>query len=269
VFVFAGLALLLVAASCGDDDDADSEDTTTSAASEDSTTSADTTETTTGDEAAAVPAGLCELAEEMFNADEFPTIAQLEEYQELAPEEIQADVELAAAAIIDADGDMTAVFVAIGEDDVEVAIDNINAYEEENCGIAHSENEALPPGSTLEIEPDAVRVDVEATEYAFAFDEPIAAGRTSFVLTNNGAEAHYMGLGKLAEGVELDEVFESDDGSLFEVLGDSGIAAPGGEDEEPLSVDLEPGNYGIVCFLPGPDGEAHAFLGMASEFTVA
>ena len=50
--------------------------------------------------------------------------------------------------------------------------------------------------------------------------------------------------------------------------GDSPLAAPGGEDEEVMNVDLEPGNYAMLCFIGGPDGTPHAFMGMAEEFTV-
>gem|GEM_PF-3664609 len=38
-------------------------------------------------------------------------------------------------------------------------------------------------------------------------------------------------------------------------------------DKTVFAVDLNPGRYGLVCFLPGPtQGSTHAFAGMASEF---
>ena len=33
--------------------------------------------------------------------------------------------------------------------------------------------------------------------------------------------------------------------------------------------DLEPGTYALVCFIPGPGGEAHYELGMKTTFTVS
>lgn len=47
------------------------------------------------------------------------------------------------------------------------------------------------------------------------------------------------------------------------------LAAPGGEDDEVITFDLEPGNYAALCFIPGPDGTPHAFMGMQKEFTVS
>lgn len=41
-----------------------------------------------------------------------------------------------------------------------------------------------------------------------------------------------------------------------------------GDDEEALTLDLEPGRYDMVCFIAGPDGQPHAFQGMQYEFTV-
>ncbi len=46
------------------------------------------------------------------------------------------------------------------------------------------------------------------------------------------------------------------------------MAAPGGEDEEVVTFDVEAGDYGAVCFISGADGQPHAALGMAVPFTV-
>jgi plastocyanin len=50
---------------------------------------------------------------------------------------------------------------------------------------------------------------------------------------------------------------------------ESGLAAGGGADEEAITFDVEPGNYGVLCFVPAPDGTPHAFMGMQKEFTVS
>jgi hypothetical protein len=34
-------------------------------------------------------------------------------------------------------------------------------------------------------------------------------------------------------------------------------------------VNLEPGDYTLICFFPSPDGTPHAALGMVATFTVA
>ena len=45
------------------------------------------------------------------------------------------------------------------------------------------------------------------------FDMPdtLDAGRTSFVLTNQGHEAHFLEIAKLAEGVTLEQALAADD----------------------------------------------------------
>lgn len=264
----AGAALALLVAACGDDDDAAT--TTTAAADEATTTTA-----ADGGGGDGEFAELCALAEEMFNQEDFPTAAQAEQYQELAPEEIQDAVAIAAPAVIDNEGDLVASLAAFADDEVEAALDEINAFEEDECGIPHSEEETeLPEGVTREIEDDATRVDIVASEYTFDIPEGLTAGRASFVLTNEGQEAHFMIIAKIAEGHTLDEAlaFEGDpeEAGLIEPgSAESDLAAPGGEDEEVLTFELTPGDYGMVCFLPGPDGTPHAFSGMAIPFTVS
>jgi hypothetical protein len=69
--------------------------------------------------------------------------------------------------------------------------------------------------------------------------------------------------------VTLAQALESEDDSMIEGFWETGVAAPDGEDEEVISFDLEPGNYGALCFISGPDGTPHAFMGMQKEFTVS
>jgi hypothetical protein len=265
----AALAVtLLVGAGCGDDDDDGEESTPTTA----------TTEAPAGDEGTSTTAGgesgdgleeLCALANEMFNQEEFPSAEQVQRYQELAPEEIADAVEVAGAAIAENEGDFVATFAAFADDEVEVALAEINAFENENCDTGHDEAETVPPVD--EPEDGATQVDVVASEYTFEFPD-VSAGRTSFVLTNPGQEAHFLVVAEILQGT-LDEAlnFEGDAEAegLVRDVGDSGIAAPGGEDVEVVTGDLTPGNYAMLCFIPGPDGTPHAFMGMAVEFTVS
>lgn len=247
------LALSLALAACGDDD-------------EDATT--DTTE----EEAAADDnEELCALAEEMFEQEEFPSAAQIEQYTELAPDELADAVAVAGPPVAGANGDPAAFFPAIAADEVEEAIFEIDAWEKENCGIDH--DDPYPPEAN-EVDPDATRVDVVASEYTFEFEKEVPAGKTSFVLTNAGNEVHFIAFSRLLEDTTLEEAlaFEGDPveaGLVEDAEYDSGLAAPGGEDEEAVTVDLEAGNWVALCFIPGPDGTPHAFTGMAVPFTVA
>lgn len=277
--VSLGAAAVLLLGACGDDDDGDTAATTDApAAATDAApateapvaTTAATVEGSTGDTASAgslpLPDEICALAEQIFEQEDFPTTAQLEQYKNLAPEEIAEPVSVAADALIAAGGEPVALFNAFGEDDVEAAIDEIDAWEEENCGIPHSEQSALPEGVTQEIEDGATRVDVTATDFAFEFG-PVEAGRTSFVLTNEGTEAHFLLLVKLAEGVTLEQLLASEDGEgMTEGEWETRIASAG--DDEAVTFDVEPGTYGLLCFLPTTDGTPHTMLGMQAELTV-
>lgn len=76
-----------------------------------------------------------------------------------------------------------------------------------------------------------------------------------------GRPRHYFAAFLFLEAASLG-VFLALDLFLFYVFFDVG-------EEAVLTVEnLEPGEYGMVCFVPGPDGKPHAFNGMAVQFTV-
>jgi uncharacterized cupredoxin-like copper-binding protein len=113
-------------------------------------------------------------------------------------------------------------------------------------------------------------VEFTADEYAFTgIPEEVAAGETTFVLTNAGAEQHEFSLSLITGDQTVEELLQLPGDQATEFLEDVGHASaqPGGTGE--LSADLEPGRYGYVCFIPAPDGEPHALKGMFGEFTVA
>ena len=246
------VTLSLMLAACGDDDDGDEATPTTVAQADDNEE-------------------LCALAEQMFEQEEFPSPEQIEKYTELAPPEIEDAVAIAGPPIIEAAGDLPATFIGIADDEVEDATFDIDEWERENCGIDH---EPRYPAEANEIDPDATRVDVTASEYTFVADpESVEAGPISFVMTNEGEEVHFLALSRINEGHTLEEAlaFEGDPteaGITTDAEYDTGLAAPGGEDEEVVTVDLEAGDWVMLCFIPGPDGTPHAFSGMAVPFTV-
>jgi len=270
-----GAATAMLMSACGDDDDGGEAATTEApAAITEASTPPDEAETASTDASAPdgtegtlpVPDEICPLAEQMFEQEDFPSAAQLEKYQELAPDEIGEAVALATEELLASEGDPVALFNAFGQDDVEEAIDEIDAWEEENCDIPHSEDNALPDDASQEVEDDATRVDVTATDYAFEIGA-VEAGRTSFVLANEGAEAHFLLIVKLAEGVTLEDAMasEGEEGTI-EGEWETRLASAG--DDEAITFDVEPGTYGLLCFVPTADGTPHAMLGMQEEITV-
>ncbi len=263
--VIASMALLAVG--CGDDDagggaPGEAAESTTSAAG------APTGDTAGGD--IATNEGFCELALTVFEQEAMLTADQIAQLVALAPAEIAEAAGVIGEALIPAGDDLVAFFVAASDDGVEAALAETNAYEEAECGIPHSEQDApLPTGASEEIEDGATRVDVTAIDYGFEVGE-VSAGRTSFVLTNDGAEAHFMGISQLADGITIDDLLSSETGEGLTVGDwDTGLAGPGGADEEVITFDAEPGEYVLYCFIPGADGTPHVFSGMAIPLTIS
>lgn len=157
-------------------------------------------------------------------------------------------------------------------------------------GVAQMEAAAKELGITLETckkgeeeaekpAPGAKKVPVVATKkgdkYVFEFDTTLSAGKTAFVMTNKGDEPHFMaiaefsGPGAVAKAMAAEAQGDSKAADKFiknEEVGGSKDAGPG--ETAVANVDLKPGTYGMMCFIPGPDGKPHAFNGMAIEFQV-
>lgn len=209
----------------------------------------------------------CAIAAELDAQEDFPTVEQLEGLREAAPEEIAEEINLVVEAFIAAGDDPFAVFE---DPEVEAAFGPIEAFEEESCGIGHAdgdgeEAEEQDPSVT---EPDesAAQVAVTATDYAFALDPAPAAGRTQFTMTNAGEERHVMLLFKVADGFTLDDVLASEGDEGVDVEFDSDSAAAG--EEAILTVDLTPGEWAMVCYIPTAEGTPHYEEGMQAAFTI-
>ena len=115
-----------------------------------------------------------------------------------------------------------------------------------------------------------------ATEYAYAGPDTIGAGQTTFTLVNKGEQDHMMVLVELLEGKTIDDVT-----TYLEEHGEQGkppswvrdlhfdVFAKTGEEASGKPVDLTPGTYAILCFVPDKEThKPHALLGMTKEITV-
>jgi uncharacterized cupredoxin-like copper-binding protein len=89
-----------------------------------------------------------------------------------------------------------------------------------------------------------------------------------FHATNGGQEAHELVVLKLPDGADPMGLF---DGSLgfdqVQFLGGVFDLAPG-ESQDLALVNLDPGEYTLICFFTAPDGKSHAEHGMVTTFTV-
>lgn len=109
-----------------------------------------------------------------------------------------------------------------------------------------------------------------ASEYQFAGPDTIASGLTAFKLVNTGAEFHHMTMMRIDSGktiADMQALKESDPSPAWLVaVGGPNAASPG--DSIRAMMDLEPGNYVIMCVIPAADGQPHFMKGMIRPLTV-
>ena len=246
--------LLSGAAACGDDDDSDATDDTTP----------------TADEVAGDPAAYCEDLLE-FNTlvfdvelDEDATEDDAKEVgEQLAPMFGQM-VDNAPSEVRDAASDLNDTAIqplldgdaeAFNSDETFAAYTALVGDSTEVCGFEE--------------------VAITAVDYAFG-DVPttLAAGQYSFKIRNQSeAEGHEAIVFRKADGVtqSIEEILnlpEEESESLIVFKG-AAFAEPG--QEGGTLTDLDPGAYGLVCFIPvggGEEGPPHFTEGMFTEFTV-
>lgn len=276
----AVVALTAAGSACGDDDDdADATGTPatqaasppTTAAAVPTTAASEPTEPAEPAEPTGAPgsapaelAAFCGLAEELNNQNGPPTMEQIEEYADLAPDELSEPVGVVVDALNQAGGDFTALFT---DEEAQTAFEELTAYETEQCGFEPPDEGPPQDPSVTVLDPDATRVDVEATDYHFEAEFPTDAGRYSFVMTNAGDEVHLMILVRLEEGATIDEVLASEGEEGVAEVYESDVTPPGGEGI--VTTDLAPGQWVMVCPIPTPDGTPHFAEGMIHEFTIS
>lgn len=110
-----------------------------------------------------------------------------------------------------------------------------------------------------------------AVTYAFQFlGSPTVTQNEVIALniTNKGAEVHEAIVAQLPEGTDpmglLDGSVPMEDVTLIAI---AVPILPGATVDIGL-VNLEPGTYTLLCFIPGPDGAPHAANGMIAQFEV-
>jgi hypothetical protein len=246
--------LALVA--CGDDDG--------TAAGEGTTT----VPATTSDPLSADPAAAAEeFCDAVFVVDallpqeepEEDPLAALDAVADTAPAELTEDVSALVAdakEVLPAGGDLSEAS--------EATLQEVYGYMGENC--------------------EAPTVSVTAVDYTYTdLPDTVDAGPTLLEIVNEGTEVHEMALVRFNDDVtdSIDDILQLPEEEAMTKLAfvTSLFAEPGGSGYS--SATLEPGRYGVVCFIPEgttpevvesggeADGQPHAMLGMTGEFEVA
>jgi|SRR5579862_7826980 len=114
-------------------------------------------------------------------------------------------------------------------------------------------------------------VTVTATDYVFDAPDQIPSGMTTMRLVNNGHELHHVQLVRLTGGKTAADLSTAlnhpgPPPPWMVSAGGPNAAAPGGTTEATLM--LTPGNYVMLCFIPGADHVPHLAKGMVRPLTV-
>ena len=126
-------------------------------------------------------------------------------------------------------------------------------------------DDAASPSTTT----GSAQVEVTAVDFAFeGVPETLDAGEMTFALANEGAYPHEMAVARILDDTPLEEIASAGaaniDPSSRRIIE---AVEPGGTGE--ITVELESGRYGYVCWLrDGTNAERHAERGMIGEFTV-
>jgi hypothetical protein len=115
-------------------------------------------------------------------------------------------------------------------------------------------------------------VTVTMKEFSYAFDRPLTAGGRIVRVRNDGTQAHELLLLKLAPGASVQNFLERYEPGILgnpagRTIGGLTGLSPGREAFLPLHV--EPGRYGILCFLADPRRHTpHFMAGMWMDIDV-
>ena len=119
--------------------------------------------------------------------------------------------------------------------------------------------------------------EVHFTAKDFAFEGPstISSGWTTIVLHNDGPNLHHLMLLRLTDGKTMDDlkaaVAQMKPGEMLPpawAVPSGGVNPPDVGADTRAIVDIQPGNYAVVCVVDIPDHVPHMMKGMMSALTV-
>ncbi len=141
-------------------------------------------------------------------------------------------------------------------------------------------------GEMAEMEEVPGAVEIVMAEMYFELPETISAGPQIWNVVNNGQQVHHVVLSRVPDGTTEEQVLE-----LASSFGPPASPEAGATPVEPAlsfedvedvfysllfsegqanwyEVDVQPGTYAMLCFMPDPSGTPHVMLGMVEVFVV-
>jgi uncharacterized cupredoxin-like copper-binding protein len=119
----------------------------------------------------------------------------------------------------------------------------------------------------------ATDVTVTLDDYSFTFSKPLTAGKHVINVVNKAAQTHEVVFVKLAPGKTMADLLKYVEKDLMKgpppgvtIDGMAGLAKGR---MASFPVNLTPGTYGMICFVPDhKDGKPHSAHGMVKQFEV-
>ena len=133
------------------------------------------------------------------------------------------------------------------------------------CGTAAASSKPAAGSAIPEI-------TIKAADFSFDAPEQIEAGVVKVNLVNDGHEPHHAQVVRLNDDVTLDQfqtALQQGPEAAFPLVafvGGPGLVDPGLETQ--VTLDLTPGQYVLLCFVPSHDGVPHLAKGMVRPIEV-
>ena len=120
-----------------------------------------------------------------------------------------------------------------------------------------------------EVKPD---ITITLTDYNFQVSGPLTVGSHVIRVENAGPQPHELVFAKIAEGKSLKDIEAWEKGGekgLPPISALGGIAPMMAKESGQFTVELTPGDYALICFVPDmKDGKAHVMHGMVKSIKV-
>lgn len=131
---------------------------------------------------------------------------------------------------------------------------------------------AASAGTKIAPEAQMPEITINAADFSFEAADQIEAGLARINLVNNGQEPHHAQIVRLNEGVTLEQfqaALQEGEAAAFPLItfvGGPGLVDPGLQSQ--VTLDLSPGQYVLLCFIPSHDGVPHLAKGMVRPLEV-
>jgi hypothetical protein len=132
-------------------------------------------------------------------------------------------------------------------------------------------SELTVTGEATDADLPEAEATVTATEYSFS-SSGLKAGNNKLRFRNGGGQWHHLVVARIKSGSTIDDVrrlMETEKGPPLARENAEETAVLDGGEEQLTEVNLEPGNYALMCFIPDrAGGPPHVAKGMAAGATV-